>query len=84
MNAFEAVLRLFKAGHMSIIDVKAQLLKEFTGPRSQHDAMLLADFVEDVAFNVRSGRVSVPDAVNDLVDIWAAECGMQSLPHTLH
>ena len=54
---------------------KAALLKGFPGPRAPHEALLLADFVEDVALSVRAGRACVAEAVSDLVHVRAAECG---------
>lgn len=78
MDEFEAALRRFKAGHTSIVEVKAQILKGFPGVRSPHAALLLADFVEDLALNVRSGQAGVAEAVGDLVQVRAAECGCQA------
>jgi hypothetical protein len=75
MHEFETALRLFLAGHTSIVETKAALLKGFPGPRAPHEALLLADFVEDVALSVRAGRAGVAEAVSDLVHVRAAECG---------
>lgn len=82
MDEFETALRLFLAGHTSIVEVKAQILRGFPGHRSPHEALLLADFVEDVALSVRNGQAGVAEAVSDLVQVRATECNCPS--HTLH
>jgi hypothetical protein len=84
MHEFETALRLFLAGHTSIVETKAALLKGFPGPRAPHEALLLADFVEDVALSVRAGRAGVAEAVSDLVQVRGMECEGACHTGTVH
>jgi hypothetical protein len=82
VHDFETALRLFLAGHTSIVETKAALLKGFPGPRAPHKALLLADFVEDVALSVRRGFCGIDQAVCDLMEVRASGSGCQG--QTVH
>ncbi len=59
MNEIVSALRRFQTGDTSITEAKAEILKVFPGWRSPADALLLADFVEETALNLRQGRTTI-------------------------
>jgi len=65
----EDTIRRFIEGALSLADAKMLILAEFPGCRKQHQALLLADYVEDLLYKVRGDRMSASAAARDLAEV---------------
>ena len=69
----KGALTAFAAGGFTLAQTRHALLCHFLGRRTPSDALLLADYVEDVALRVRDGTLNLDDAVSDLIMVRASE-----------
>jgi len=69
MDEIAKALRRFQSGETSIAEAKAEILKAFPSRRSPAEALLLADFIEETALNLRQGRASIAQASDDLIGL---------------
>ena len=75
MDEIVSALRRFQTGDTSITEAKAEILRAFPGCRSPAEALLLADFVEETALNLRQGRATITQASADLIGLCVPDGG---------
>ena len=68
-SAIATTIRAYVRGELDLVATKAALLRHYPGFRKPHEALLLADYVEEVAICARDGTLAIDDAVGDLVAV---------------